>query len=60
MPVPTKQFPPEHKALAEKLEGKVFYVWFDAPIGYISITATYTPEWEKVHTHTHTHNQLLP
>jgi len=26
---------------------KVFYVWFDAPIGYISITATYTEEWEK-------------
>eukprot|EP00190_Bangiopsis_sp_CCMP1999_P001795 CAMPEP_0198735602 /NCGR_PEP_ID=MMETSP1475-20131203/60763_1 /TAXON_ID= ORGANISM="Unidentified sp., Strain CCMP1999" /NCGR_SAMPLE_ID=MMETSP1475 /ASSEMBLY_ACC=CAM_ASM_001111 /LENGTH=757 /DNA_ID=CAMNT_0044499289 /DNA_START=187 /DNA_END=2460 /DNA_ORIENTATION=- len=32
------------------LEGytdKVFYVWFDAPIGYISITATYTDEWRK-------------
>lgn len=32
------------------LEGytdKVFYVWFDAPIGYISITANYTTEWEK-------------
>merc|ERR1712232_2474 len=26
---------------------KVFYVWFDAPIGYISITAAYTPEWEQ-------------
>ncbi|KAI3380203.1 hypothetical protein SNEBB_003452 [Seison nebaliae] len=26
---------------------KVFYVWFDAPIGYLSITATYTDEWEK-------------
>lgn len=26
---------------------KVFYVWFDAPIGYISITANYTNEWEK-------------
>jgi methionyl-tRNA synthetase len=25
----------------------VFYVWFDAPIGYISITAGYTPDWEK-------------
>lgn len=59
VPVPTSKFPPEHKALAEKLEGKVFYVWFDAPIGYISITANYTPEWEKVMdrvlaTHTHT------
>eukprot|EP01119_Soliformovum_irregulare_P012852 TRINITY_DN3354_c0_g1_i1.p1 TRINITY_DN3354_c0_g1~~TRINITY_DN3354_c0_g1_i1.p1 ORF type:complete len:738 (+),score=238.98 TRINITY_DN3354_c0_g1_i1:39-2252(+) len=31
----------------EGFENKVFYVWFDAPIGYISITAGYTPEWEK-------------
>jgi len=31
----------------EKYKEKVFYVWFDAPIGYISITACYTPEWEK-------------
>lgn len=28
-------------------EDKVFYVWFDAPIGYISITAAYTPRWER-------------
>jgi methionyl-tRNA synthetase len=35
-------------------EDKVFYVWFDAPIGYISITANYTDpgieggqEWKK-------------
>ncbi|KAI1899967.1 hypothetical protein AGOR_G00067380 [Albula goreensis] len=27
--------------------GKVFYVWFDAPIGYLSITANYTDQWEK-------------
>ena len=27
-------------------EDKVFYVWFDAPIGYISITADYTDDWE--------------
>lgn len=27
-------------------ESKVFYVWFDAPIGYISITAEYTSDWE--------------
>ena len=27
-------------------ENKVFYVWFDAPIGYISITATYTADWK--------------
>ncbi|MEQ2224126.1 Methionine--tRNA ligase, cytoplasmic [Ilyodon furcidens] len=26
---------------------KVFYVWFDAPIGYLSITANYTNEWDK-------------
>eukprot|EP01135_Chromosphaera_perkinsii_P006123 Nk52_evm1s409 gene=Nk52_evmTU1s409 len=35
-PVPTKGF-----------QDKVFYVWFDAPIGYISMTKTYTSEWEK-------------
>ena len=28
-------------------ENKVFYVWYDAPIGYISITASLTDEWEK-------------
>ncbi|PVV03752.1 hypothetical protein BB560_001759 [Smittium megazygosporum] len=27
-------------------EDKVFYVWFDACIGYVSITANYTDEWE--------------
>ncbi|KVI08255.1 Aminoacyl-tRNA synthetase, class 1a, anticodon-binding [Cynara cardunculus var. scolymus] len=31
----------------EKFKDKVFYVWFDAPIGYVSITKCYTPEWEK-------------
>ena len=38
----------------EGYEDKVFYVWFDAPIGYISITANYTDgvvaggeEWKK-------------
>ncbi len=36
IPVPRKGF-----------EEKVFYVWFDAPIGYISITATLVDEWEK-------------
>ena len=30
----------------EGFAGKVFYVWFDAPIGYLSITANYTPAWE--------------
>ena len=28
-------------------DGKVLYVWFDAPIGYISATKELTPEWEK-------------
>lgn len=28
-------------------EDKVFYVWFDAPIGYISITANHTDAWES-------------
>ena len=31
----------------EGFRDKVFYVWFDAPIGYISITANHTDEWEK-------------
>jgi methionyl-tRNA synthetase len=28
-------------------ENKVFYVWFDAPIGYISITANLTADWQN-------------
>jgi methionyl-tRNA synthetase len=28
-------------------ESKVFYVWFDAPIGYISITANLTEAWKE-------------
>lgn len=28
-------------------DDKVLYVWFDACIGYVSITANYTDEWEK-------------
>ncbi|MBQ5513453.1 MAG: methionine--tRNA ligase, partial [Bacteroidales bacterium] len=31
----------------EGAEGKVLYVWFDAPIGYISFTKQLTPNWEK-------------
>lgn len=30
----------------EGYEDKVFYVWFDAPIGYISITANAVKDWE--------------
>jgi len=36
IPVPRKGF-----------EDKVFYVWFDAPIGYISITANLIEAWER-------------
>lgn len=31
----------------EGAKGKVLYVWFDAPIGYISATKDLTPDWEK-------------
>ncbi len=28
-------------------QGMVFYVWFDAPIGYVSSTIALTPRWEE-------------
>ncbi len=31
----------------EGFESKVFYVWFDAPIGYVSITASLTDDWRQ-------------
>jgi methionyl-tRNA synthetase len=31
----------------EGAKGKVLYVWFDAPIGYISATKELTSDWEK-------------
>ena len=31
----------------EGFEEKVIYVWFDAPIGYISITANHTDDWQS-------------
>ncbi|MDL2252112.1 methionine--tRNA ligase [Odoribacter sp. OttesenSCG-928-J03] len=31
----------------EGADGKVLYVWFDAPLGYISATKELTPDWEK-------------
>jgi len=54
-------------------EDKVFYVWFDAPIGYISITATYTDNWKvarflpcppppppkHIYIHTHKSRQMV-
>ncbi|RSH87964.1 uncharacterized protein EHS24_000487 [Apiotrichum porosum] len=30
-----------------KLADKVIYVWFDAPIGYISMTKAYTDKWQQ-------------
>jgi len=30
----------------EGYEDKVFYVWFDAPIGYIAITKEFRPDWK--------------
>lgn len=35
------------KVPLEGYDDKVFYVWFDAPIGYISITASKCQDWEK-------------
>lgn len=35
------------KVPLEGADGKVLYVWFDAPIGYISFTKELTPDWEK-------------
>ncbi len=35
------------KVPLDSAEGKVLYVWFDAPIGYISATKELTPDWEK-------------
>lgn len=35
------------KVPVEGADGKVLYVWFDAPVGYISFTKQLTPDWEK-------------
>ncbi|MBT7557165.1 methionine--tRNA ligase [Candidatus Woesearchaeota archaeon] len=35
------------KVPLEGFEDKVFYVWFDAPIGYISSTKEHTKNWES-------------
>lgn len=35
------------KVPLEEAKGKVLYVWFDAPIGYISATKELTKDWEK-------------
>ena len=44
-PIPLDVFKNEEDK--EIYKDKVFYVWFDACIGYVSITANYTQEWEK-------------
>lgn len=31
----------------EEFKQKVFYVWFDAPIGYLSITANFLKDWKQ-------------
>ena len=35
------------KVPVDGADGKVLYVWFDVPIGYISATKELTPDWEK-------------
>ncbi|MCJ1259568.1 hypothetical protein MMC24_007407 [Lignoscripta atroalba] len=45
VPVPLDVFSEEKDK--EVYKDKVFYVWFDACIGYVSITANYTEDWEK-------------
>jgi len=35
------------KVPKDDFEKKCFYVWFDAPCGYISITANYTDKWRN-------------
>ena len=44
-PIPLDVF--EEKKDKNIYRDKVFYVWFDACIGYVSITANYTMDWEK-------------
>ena len=38
---------PNTEKYGDKYKDKVFYVWFDAPIGYISITADYSDQWKN-------------
>ena len=44
-PIPLDLFKEEKDQAIYK--DKVFYVWFDACIGYVSITANYTEDWEQ-------------
>ncbi|KAL8932919.1 MAG: hypothetical protein Q9216_006611 [Gyalolechia sp. 2 TL-2023] len=45
VPIPLDVFSEEQDK--EIYKDKVFYVWFDACIGYVSITANYTEDWER-------------
>ncbi|KAL9613976.1 MAG: hypothetical protein Q9167_001525 [Letrouitia subvulpina] len=45
VPIPLDVFTTEQDR--EIYKDKVFYVWFDACIGYVSITANYTDEWAR-------------
>jgi len=45
IPIPYK-YKGEEIAELKELKDKVFYVWFDAPIGYISITAELKEDWK--------------
>ncbi|KAH9037913.1 methionyl-tRNA synthetase [Lactarius pseudohatsudake] len=42
VPVPIEDDDPD-----QDMKGKVLYVWFEACIGYVSITANLTPEWKQ-------------
>ncbi|OXB75044.1 UNVERIFIED_CONTAM: hypothetical protein H355_001451, partial [Colinus virginianus] len=46
-PVPLDGFRDKVVPAPSPLSPQVFYVWFDAPIGYLSITANYTEQWER-------------
>lgn len=37
---------PDTKKYGDKYKDKIMYNWFDAPIGYLSITANYISNWE--------------
>ncbi|KAI4202202.1 MAG: hypothetical protein LQ350_002717 [Teloschistes chrysophthalmus] len=45
VPLPLDVFSEEKDR--EVYKDKVFYVWFDACVGYVSITANYTEDWER-------------
>jgi methionyl-tRNA synthetase len=38
---------PDTKTFGDKYKDKIMYNWFDAPIGYLSITANHTENWSN-------------